>query len=81
MRSIRRRRVVRLQAGRRPVPVRQRPKGLARTDDFRIEIIGLLTLIEVNTECMSGVQDRLAASKWLPRSAAIRLTGAGEFDQ
>jgi hypothetical protein len=52
-------------------PVRQLPKVLARTDDFRIEIIGLLTLIEANTECMSGVQDRLAASKWLPCRLSI----------
>ena len=47
-------------------PVRQLPKVLARTDDFRIEIIGLLTLIEANTECMSGVQDRRAAGEWTP---------------
>jgi len=81
IRSICRRGVVPLQAGRGPDLVRQLPKGLARTDDFRIEIIGLLTLIEANTECMSGVQDRLRAGKWLPfkRSGVESCFGIGRY--
>jgi len=78
MRPTRRRWVVRLQAGRRPDPVRQLPKVLARIDDFRIEIIGLLTLIEANTECTSGVQDRLSASKWMRRFVIVSFITMSE---
>jgi signal transduction histidine kinase len=53
-------------------PLRRTPAGLGcRFDDSGLEIIGLLTSIETNTECIGECRDRRLAAKFTTRFACF----------